>query len=70
MPFPKDLDAMKAAGYVFSNYATCRGCGADIEWWSSPKGSKIPMDPMDKGTSEATSHFATCPDRDRFRKER
>ena len=68
MPFPKTLDELKSAGYVFSNHATCRGCGADIEWWSTPKGSKICMDPMERGSSPAISHFATCPDAGSFRR--
>ena len=69
MPFPKTLDELKTAGYVFSNHATCRGCGVDIEWWTSPKGSKIPMQPMDRGVSEATAHFGVCPEADSFRKK-
>jgi hypothetical protein len=67
MPFPKTADELKAAGYAFDNDATCRGCGADIEWWITPRGSKLPMDPMPRGTSEAVSHFATCPDAPTFR---
>jgi hypothetical protein len=70
MPFPRDLDALKAAGYVFQNHAVCRGCGQDVEWYLTPRGSKIPMDPMNRGTSPAISHFSTCPDSDSFRKER
>ena len=70
MPFPKDLDELKAEGYAFSNHGTCRGCYADIEWWQTPKGSKIPMDPMDRGSSPAVAHFSTCPNREEFRKER
>lgn len=70
MAFPKTMDEMNAAGYKFDNHATCRGCGDDIEWWLSPKGSKVPMNPMDKGTSPAVSHFATCPNSSDFRKER
>ena len=69
MPFAKTLDELKGAGYVFSNYATCKGCGADIEWWISPKGSKLPMEPMSRGTSEAKVHFASCPESDSFRKK-
>jgi hypothetical protein len=68
MAFPKTLDEMKAAGYKFDNDATCRGCGADIEWWITPRGRKIPMDPMTKGASQAVSHFATCNDSESFRK--
>lgn len=68
MPFPKTSDELKAAGYSFDNDATCRGCGADIEWWTTPSGKRMPMDPMDRGTSEARSHWSTCPDAPSFRK--
>ena len=68
MAFPKTLDEMNAARYKFDNYATCSGCGADIEWWITPRGSKLPMDPMERGVSPATAHFATCPESDSFRK--
>ena len=69
MPFPQTLDELKSAGYVFSNHATCKGCMADIEWWTSPKGSKLPMDPMERGTSPAKAHFGSCPEADSFRKK-
>lgn len=68
MPFPKTMDELKSSNYHFDNYAACKGCGADIEWWVSPKGSKLPMDPMDKGTSEARIHFSSCPEAESFRK--
>lgn len=67
MPFPKDLDALKLAGYVFSNHAVCKGCGSDIEWWTTPRGAKIPMNPMDRGSSPAEAHFRSCPEADSFR---
>lgn len=44
MPFPKTRDEMVAAGYKFSNHARCigrevvPGCGAEIEWWETPRG--------------------------------
>jgi len=69
MAFPKTLDEMNAVGYKFDNHATCRGCGADIEWWITPRGSKLPMDPMERGSSEAVSHFATCPESDSFKRK-
>lgn len=70
MPFPKDADALKAAGWVFDNDATCRGCGDDIEWWITEAGNKMPMNPMPRGTSEATSHFASCTEADSFRRSK
>jgi hypothetical protein len=69
MPFPRTLDELKAAGYRFDNEATCRGCGDDLEWWISPTGKKIPINPMSAGTSLATAHWATCSESDSFRKK-
>jgi hypothetical protein len=62
MPFPKDCDALKAAGYIFDNDSTCRGCGAEISWYKTPSGKSIPMDPMERGSSPAVAHWATCTD--------
>lgn len=67
MSFPRTFDEMKAAGYTFSNDATCRGCGDDIEWWETPNGKKLPMNPMTSGSSEAKAHWATCSDAPSFR---
>jgi hypothetical protein len=68
MPFPQTQDELKSAGYVWQNDATCKGCGADISWYKTPKGSMMPMDPMDRGAAPAVPHWSTCPDRDTFRK--
>jgi hypothetical protein len=68
MAFPANSTEMKNSGYVFDNDATCRGCGDDIEWWITPKGSKIPMNPMDSASTPAISHFTTCSDVESFRK--
>jgi hypothetical protein len=68
MPFPQTREALKAAGYCFDNHARCRGCGAEIEWYFSPKGSKMPFDLMPEETSPAITHFATCPNAEDFRR--
>jgi len=63
MAFPKTLDEMTAAGYRHEGTAKCKACQADIEWWHTPNGKKIPMD---HGT--ATPHWSTCPNAEDFRK--
>lgn len=68
MPFPRDRDAMIEQGYRFDNHATCRGCKADIEWWITPKGKKMPFDLMVEGSSLSKPHHSTCPNADDFRK--
>ena len=67
MAFPKTFDDMRPAGYAFQNDGVCKGCGADIEWWLTPLGKKIPMDPMDRGVSPAKPHWSTCPEAESFR---
>lgn len=68
MAFPKTLDEMAPAGYSMDNDAVCRGCGDEIEWWITPTGKKIPMNPMKAGSDAAIAHWATCTERDTFRK--
>lgn len=63
MEFQKSIDEMRAAGYKHAGLAQCRACQADIEWWETPKGKKIPMN---HGTAEP--HWSTCPDAENFRK--
>lgn len=69
MPFPKTWDELIAAGYEWQNDAECRGCGAEIMWFKTPKGSNIPMNRMDRGSDPAVAHFSTCPEADSFRKK-
>jgi hypothetical protein len=63
---------------------TCRSCGADIEWVETVSGSRMPFNPpvrfvtqfdLDDDVAEvdraaSVSHFATCPDADRWRRDR
>lgn len=62
MGFPKTLNELKAAAYKFSNDANCKGCVDEIEWWQTPTGRKLPMNPMSTETSPAVTHWATCSD--------
>lgn len=68
MPFPKTCDELRQQGYKFSNHSTCKGCGDEIEWWETPTGKRIPMNPMDTGSWEAKAHWSTCSEADSFRK--
>ena len=68
MAFPKTSDELKAAGYVFDNDATCRGCGDEIEWWKTPSGKSMPFNPMPSSSTPAIAHWATCSDAPSFRK--
>lgn len=64
MPFPKTETELRAAGYEPPMMSTkCTGCGAEIEFWRTPKGKQIPLD---SGTLEP--HWSTCPKAEHFRK--
>jgi hypothetical protein len=60
---------IEESGYTFSNKGQCIGCHAPIDWYWTPDGKKMPMDPMNDQDSPAISHFATCPEAGRFRKK-
>ncbi len=51
-----------AAGYKFVKKGKCRGesCGAELEWWETPRGKLMPIDP---GTMQP--HWIS-PDREKF----
>jgi hypothetical protein len=70
MKFPATKEELEAAGYLFDNDAKCRACGADMEWWITPNGKKMPMvvkeirpgglmTPVQKLVRDP--HFADCP---------
>jgi hypothetical protein len=63
MAFPRTDTELHAQGYRFNSTGRCRGCQAEIEWWDTPRGKFIPLDP---GTLEP--HWATCPKADEFKK--
>jgi hypothetical protein len=69
MPFPKNFKEFQAAGYELERPGVCRGCGAEIIWAFTPNGMKMPMDKIGEDQS-VTAHWATCPERDSFRKPR
>lgn len=63
MPFPKTDTELAARGYTFDGKAHCKGCNAEIEWWTTPKNKHIPLDP---GT--LVPHWSTCPNAKEFRR--
>lgn len=69
MPFPKTRDEMVAQGYKFSNHGQCKACKEQLEWWETPAGKRMPFNLMQDGSSEAVTHFRTCPNADQFRKK-
>lgn len=49
------------------NEAECRSCGAPIIWCLTKNGKKMPVD-FPESNEPTTSHFATCPDGEKWRK--
>jgi len=74
MKFPATAVDLKAAGYEYSNDASCRGCGAPIEWWITPNNKKIPITVSNNSTithaesDMRTPHWADCPEAESFRR--
>ena len=52
------------------HHGRCRGCTEAIEWWLTPKGERMPMDPMPRRESKAVSHWSTCKQAELFREKR
>jgi len=65
-PYKNDAE-LREAGYRFDRTETCKGpnCRQEIEFWWTPKGKRIPLDP---GTME--THWSTCVDAEKFRRDR
>ena len=69
MGFPKTRAEMVDQSYQRRvGRSVCSGCGSAIEFWRTPKGKEMPMDPMPFPESPATPHWATCPKAESFRK--
>jgi|GEM_PF-1921877 len=64
MSFPTTMEELKAQGYKFGGEAQCKGCGEDIEWWTTPRGKKMPCD-----VGTATPHWSTCPNAKDFKSD-
>jgi hypothetical protein len=68
MSFPATRAEMEAAGYSLNEYTRCKGCQRLMEFWNTPQGRRIPMNPMTDPESPAVSHFTDCPKAGEFRK--
>lgn len=70
MAFPATRKEMEEQGYRCKTYTRCRGCDASMEFWYTPNGKSIPMDPMPHEESPAKSHYASCPLAKTFRRKK
>ena len=60
MPFPANLEALQAAGYVYSHWQVCPECGEGIEVWKTPGKRELAMQPMCELLRPAIRHYLTC----------
>ena len=60
MPFPKDLEALEAAGYVFLKSEACPVCGEIVEVFTMPGGRTLAMNPMCLQNRPAIRHYLFC----------
>jgi hypothetical protein len=65
MPFPTTAKGFIEQGYTKKNTGTCRGCGADLIWYLTPKGKAMPVE-----TLTLEPHWAKCPNAEDFRKKK
>ncbi len=67
-PFPKTVDELIKAGYVYIEHRPCTGrhCEAIIELYRTPGGKTMPLDVDDAGN--VVSHWSTCKDAAQFRR--
>ena len=68
MPIPGTIADLIKAGYLHDNDNVCRGCGAPIEWWTTPEGKNTPLEVNAKVPGGMQSHFATCPQKKMFKR--
>lgn len=61
---PEYVGRRRPEGWTIRGTGVCRACSARISWAETPTGRTAPLDP------DGTSHFATCPDAERFRRSR
>jgi hypothetical protein len=76
---PTKREDLVLMGYVFDNEANCRGCGAEIEWWITPKGKKMPMSVKEIRERDSpispikeiqrVPHWSDCPNAEDFRRK-
>jgi hypothetical protein len=70
MPFPANRKEMEDRGFIRKSYTRCKGCGDSMEFWITPSGHHIPMNPMPMAESPAVSHYVSCPKAEEFRKRK
>lgn len=71
MAIPDKRGDLISFGYSKLNDSRCSGCGADVEWWETPRKKKMPfVVSTQNGIEVLTPHWADCPNAASFRKGR
>lgn len=74
MPIPNTRPDLEALGYKYMGEGRCRGCGAVILWFETPRNKRMPMSlqkeefQTDPNTDFLESHHAVCPKVEQFRR--
>ena len=66
---PATRQQLVEAGWKLCYSRNCRLCHRPIDFWYTPKGAYMPMDMAD-ADGLRRSHFETCPDAEKFRREK
>ena len=72
MAIPDNRRDLEAIGYQFNGEGECRGCGASLFWYITPREKKMPFSLRSDVESTAPAgalqaHWEVCPARDKFR---
>jgi hypothetical protein len=43
MAIPDTRDGLESVGYKYTGSSACRGCGAELHWYDTPRGKKMPL---------------------------
>lgn len=66
---PATESELKAGGWTRVAARRCRLCQRELEFWKTLSGAVSPVElVLQDGKKVYVSHFATCPERDKFRK--
>jgi hypothetical protein len=68
---PDNRDDLEKLGYKYTGSSACRGCGADMQWFLTPRGKKMPLSAIpgteDDDSQKLQVHWEVCPEKDKFR---
>lgn len=73
MKWPATRNELYRAGYQREfeiPTRPCKRCNTSIEFWRTPEGKLMPLEPSPENKNEMLCHYATCPHADEFRKEK